>query len=128
MITFVKKLDISRVRGDTFGYLQRSFAGCISEVDAREAFEVGETAIQRAIYGDDDCSITIRRVGDYAAQYHAVPLAAVAAKTRTMPDKFINKKGNDITHAFRDYLRPLLGSNLPVVHRLHAMPVAKRLS
>jgi ATP-dependent phosphofructokinase / diphosphate-dependent phosphofructokinase len=30
------KLGISRVRGDTFGYLQRSFLGCVSDVDARD--------------------------------------------------------------------------------------------
>jgi len=31
------KLAIKRVRGDTFGYLQRSFVGCVSEVDRCEA-------------------------------------------------------------------------------------------
>ena len=31
------ELGIKRVRGDTFGYLQRSFAGCASDVDRREA-------------------------------------------------------------------------------------------
>jgi len=31
------------VRADTFGYLQRSFAGLASEVDAREAREVGRS-------------------------------------------------------------------------------------
>ena len=36
------KLGIKRVRGDTFGYLQRSFVGCISPVDRSEAREVGE--------------------------------------------------------------------------------------
>ena len=39
------KLKIKRVRGDTFGYLQRSFIGCVSDVDQREACEVGEKAV-----------------------------------------------------------------------------------
>ena len=43
------KLGIKRVRGDTFGYLQRSFVGCVSEVDQREAREVGEKAVQYAL-------------------------------------------------------------------------------
>jgi 6-phosphofructokinase len=43
------KLGIKRVRGDTFGYLQRSFAGCVSDVDQREAREVGEKAVQYAL-------------------------------------------------------------------------------
>jgi 6-phosphofructokinase len=46
------KLKIKRVRGDTFGYLQRSFVGCVSDVDQREAREVGEKAVQYAFWGD----------------------------------------------------------------------------
>ena len=45
------KLGIKRVRGDTFGYLQRSFVGCVSKVDQREAREVGEKAVQYALRG-----------------------------------------------------------------------------
>ena len=48
------KLGIKRVRGDTFGYLQRSFAGCVSDVDQREAREVGEKAVQFALWGERD--------------------------------------------------------------------------
>src|SRR5690606_15294264 len=43
-----KGTGISRIRGDTLGYLQRSFLGCLSDVDAREAREVGEKAVQYA--------------------------------------------------------------------------------
>jgi len=32
-----EKLGFKRVRADTFGYLQRSFVGCVSDVDQREA-------------------------------------------------------------------------------------------
>src|SRR5262249_2610364 len=38
-----------RVRADTFGYLQRSFAGLASEVDAEEAREVGRVAARTAL-------------------------------------------------------------------------------
>ena len=74
------KLGIKRVRGDTFGYLQRSFIGCVSDVDAREAREVGEKAVQYAMWGDRDGSVAIRRSGDYAVDYVLQPLEAVAAK------------------------------------------------
>ena len=56
------KLDIKRVRGDTFGYLQRSFAGCASDVDRKEAREVGEFAVKQAIWGAGDGSVAIRRI------------------------------------------------------------------
>ena len=53
------KLKIKRVRGDTFGYLQRSFIGCVSDVDQREAREVGEKAVQFAMWGNCDGSVAV---------------------------------------------------------------------
>ncbi len=122
------KLGVSRVRGDTFGYLQRSFVGCVSDVDQREAREVGERAVQYAISGETDGSVVIDRVGYYSADYRLVPLEAVAGKTRTMPDDFISASGTDVTDAFRLYLRPLLGRAMPDAYRLRKTPVAKALN
>jgi ATP-dependent phosphofructokinase / diphosphate-dependent phosphofructokinase len=119
------KLGIKRVRGDTFGYLQRSFVGCVSEVDRHEAREVGERAVQFALRGEGNGSVAIKRVGDYAVDYQKVPLESVAAKTRTMEDHFIVEAGNDVTPAFRDYLRPLLGADMPTFARLRRVAVAK---
>ena len=121
------KLKIKRVRGDTFGYLQRSFLGCVSEVDQREAREVGAKAMQFAMWGQASGSVAIRRVGQYAVDYVLQPLEAVAAKTRVMEDAFIAAAGNDVTDAFRDYLRPLLGAELPVAVRLRGAPVPRVL-
>jgi 6-phosphofructokinase 1 len=123
------KLGIKRVRGDTFGYLQRSFIGCTSDVDQREAREVGEKAVQFAMWGVDgegrDGSVAIQRTGFYSVDYALLPLAAVAGKTRTMEDHFISDSGTDVTDAFRLYLRPLLGSGMPDAFRLRAAPVAR---
>jgi 6-phosphofructokinase 1 len=122
-----EKLGISRVRSDTFGYIQRCFLGCASDVDQREAREVGEKAVQFALATNCDGSVTIHRVGDYAVEYKMTPLADLAGKTKHMPDDFINAAGNHVTSAFKDYLRPLLGSNLPSATRLRAPKVAKIL-
>ncbi len=122
------KLGLKRVRGDTFGYLQRSFIGCVSDVDAREAREVGEKAVQFAMWGDCDGSVTIKRTGFYSADYELMPLTDVAGKTRVMEDEFISSGGTDVTDAFRMYLRPLLGSGMPDAYRLRPAPVAKVLN
>ena len=119
------KLKIKRVRGDTFGYLQRSFIGCVSDVDQREAREVGEKAVQYAMWGSQDGSVAIRRTGFYSVDYALLPLADVAGKTRVMEDAFIAASGTDITDAFRMYLRPLLGSGMPDAFRLRPSPVKK---
>ena len=123
-----KKLNIKRVRADTFGYLQRSFFGCVSDVDQHEAREVGEKAAQYAIWHNLDGSITIQRTGDYSVDYRLVPLQEVAGKTRHMPDEFINAAGNNVTDAFRYYCRPLLGSGLQSAQRLRAPRVSKILA
>ncbi len=125
--TIKAQLKIKRVRGDTLGYLQRSFLGCISDVDQREAREVGEKAVQYALWGDRNGSVAIQRTGFYSVDYSLLPLAAVAGKTRTMEDEFISASGTDVTDAFRMYLRPLLGSGLPDAFRLRPNPVPKVL-
>ena len=122
-----EKLNIKRVRSDTFGYLQRSFMGCVSDVDQREAREVGERAAHYAIWHNLDGSISIQRTGFYSVNYRLENLADVARKARHMPDEFINAGGNGVTDEFKYYLRPLIGSGFSDAHRLRAPKVAKLL-
>jgi 6-phosphofructokinase 1 len=121
------KTDISRVRADTFGYLQRSFPDCISEVDAREARKVGQMAVREAMKGDTDGSIAIKREKGtkYKVRFERVPLKKVARDTQHMPGKFINKKGNDVTKAFIEYAAPIVGK-LPKMGRVKGYPVKKK--
>jgi len=117
------KTDIKRVRADTFGYLQRSFLGCVSERDRHEAREVGERAVQYSVWDDVDGSVAIDRVGDYAVRHKLIDLEEVAAKTKIMPDEFI-QGDNYVTTAFRNYARPLAGE-LEHLARIMAVPVGK---
>ncbi len=114
-------LGIKRVRCDTFGYLQRSFLGVISDVDASEARDVGETAVHFAVQQGINGSVAIRRTGDYSVDYFATPLDSVAAATKALPAAFL-KDGCDIDEAFKNYCRPLMGP-LPAFDRLIAPPL-----
>jgi len=107
-----------RIRADTFGYLQRSFAGCVSTVDAEEARQVGRKAAEAALLGNLDGSIAIQRVSDepYKVEYKLIALDDVAAKTRTLDPRYI-VNNCDIDESFRQYLAPLVG-RLPVVESL----------
>ena len=110
------RCGIKRVRADTFGYLQRSFPGIASAVDAREAREVGEAVFRAALGGRHTCgSVAIRRRtgARYGVTYAVVPLRQVARNTRHLPAAFINRAGNDVTEAFLAYARPIVGA-LPV--------------
>lgn len=119
-----EKTGISRVRADTFGYLQRSFPGIVSEVDAVEAEKVARVAVKTAVKKYGSASIAIKREGGkkYRVVYESVPLSAVAKETRHMPDEFIAQSANNITPAFLDYVKPLVGK-LPVMGRLKAIRV-----
>jgi len=104
-----------RVRADTLGYLQRSFPFS-SEVDAREARLVGREAVK---YSADaavtEGSIAMRRVagGEYKIETFLTPLSTVARETKHLDPSYI-VNGNDISDAFKAYVKPLVGA-LPVV-------------
>lgn len=113
-----EKLGIKRVRADTFGYLQRSFAGCVSDTDAKEARLAGRTAARLACTGNIDGSVALQRTHDdpYTVEFKRIELSDVAAKTRTLDPIYI-REGCDIDDSFKDYLRPIIGE-LPVCESL----------
>ena len=111
---------IKRVRADTFGYLQRSFPGIYSEVDAWEARLVGQMAVSYSLDADQDGSVALVRLPSttYTVVNKLVPLAQVAPDsapyTTVVPDEYINEAGNNVMNSFRDYVGPLVG-DLPKV-------------
>ncbi len=105
-----------RVRGDTFGYPQRCFPGYTSEVDVAEARMVGEVAVKSSAQaGTSGSSVAMRRTPGsvYKIETFLTPLASVARETRHLDHSFM-EGGNNITQAFIDYARPLVGT-LPIV-------------
>ena len=122
------KLQISRVRADTFGYLQRSFPGIVSAVDAKEARTVGSLAVKHAVASQYmSGSVAIRRKPGkkYQVYFELVPLQSVAKETRHMPAEFINDEGNNVTKAFIDYAAPIVGP-LPKIGRFKGAKVPKK--
>jgi 6-phosphofructokinase 1 len=100
-----------RVRADTFGYLQRSFPGFTSEIDAREARLVGQIAAHLVEEGTSEGgSVAMRRKEGpgYAIETFLTPLSTVARETKHMDPSFI-EGGNNITDAFKAYAAPLVG-------------------
>ncbi|MDH4189502.1 MAG: 6-phosphofructokinase [Betaproteobacteria bacterium] len=117
-----------RVRADTLGYLQRSFLGVVSAVDAAEARAVGREAVRAALSGKHDSgSIAIRRRPGkkYAVDYLVTPLDTVARVTRSIERAWINARGNDVEPQFLDYARPLVGK-LPIVGHLENRKIVGR--
>ena len=105
-------LSGARVRADTFGYLQRSFPGIISRVDAYEARYCGRMAVFYAAGASHTGSVALQRFGRgdrYRAETFVTTLASVAGDAKMMPPEFINDEGNNITSQFYEYVSPLVG-------------------
>ena len=103
---------VKRVRADTFGYLQRSFPGIASETDQQEAFFAGVAAVKAALAG----KLTKGTIGilreegrKYRVAFAARPITDAAKFTRSVPKEFIAKNGHDVTEAFIEYAKPLVG-------------------
>ena len=109
-----------RVRADTFGYLQRSFAGYASSVDQAEARLAGRKAVEYAMAGHASGSVAFKRLGNgdkYAIECFRAELKDVARETKSLPAEFVNAQGNGITEAFRTYALPLT-DKLPTIGKL----------
>ena len=116
-------LGIKRVRADTFGYLQRSFAGLQSSVDVDEARRCGNEAVKLSMEFDNG-SVAMKRTGsgdNYGVELFRTELASVAEHTKEMPDEWINDAGNGVTDAFIEYAMPLTGG-LPETEYLGNYP------
>jgi len=108
-----EKAKVKRVRADTFGYLQRSFPGVASEVDQREAYLAGVAAAKAALKGavpKGTIAIVREKGKKYRVAFVARPIAEAAKYTRSVPREYIAKNGHDVTAAFLDYARPIVGA------------------
>ena len=117
------KAGVKRVRADTFGYLQRSFPGTASKVDQREAFLAGQAAVRAALesvrvskdandskFPRKGTIAIVRENGKkYKVAFAPVPIANAAKFTRSVPKEYIAKNGHDVTPAFIEYAKPIVG-------------------
>ena len=107
-----QKADVKRVRADTFGYLQRSFPGVASKVDQKEGFLAGQAAVKAALKGElskGTIAIVRAKGKKYQVAFAPVPIQNAAKYTRSVPKEYIAKNGHDVTPAFIDYAKPIVG-------------------
>jgi 6-phosphofructokinase 1 len=83
------------------------------KLDFKEAYDAGKEAVRLALQGHSGVMVTIERTSKpkeaYSTRFGTVPLSEVANHERPMPDNYISKTGMDVTQAFLDYARPLVG-------------------
>ena len=118
-------------------YLQRSARHIASATDVKQAYAVGEAAVEMAISGKQALMPTIVReqAKPYRWKIGEAPLSEVANQEKKMPIHYITDDGFGITQDCRDYLQPLIegesfppfDNGLPRVAKLKNQLVEKKL-
>ncbi len=118
-------------------YLQRSARHIASLTDVKQAYDVGEAAVEFALKGHNAIMpcIVRGRGKRYSWSIGEAPLEQVANREKKMPRSFITKNGFGITAAAREYLEPLIqgeaypeyNRGLPQYVRLKNVPVPRKL-
>ena len=105
------------VRFDRPGSLARVTQTSVARVDAEEAHNIGALAARLA---DDECSgylVTVGREGAGERGYKSLEgtahLSQVEDAPRVLPADFIAEDGLDVSDAFTDWVKPLVGGALP---------------
>lgn len=111
----IQKLGI-KARSEKPGICGRASIALQSPVDREEAVLAGAEALRAAIRGESGVMVGFVREdtedGSYRMHTATVPIKEVMLYEKTMPDRYINKRGNDVTQEFIDWCRPLLGPEL----------------
>ena len=104
-----------KARSEKPGLIGRASIAWQSPVDREEAVACGREATRAVLEGDSGTMVGIERVSSepYEARLTRIPIERVMLDERTMPDEYINERGNGVTDAFRSWCRPLLGPALP---------------
>ena len=110
----VKELGV-KARSEKPGLAGRCSIHWRSPIDCWEAEEAGRAAVQAVLNGQTGVMPAFRRISDqpYQSETFLAPIREVMLTERTMPEEYINEAGNGVTEAYLQWLRPLMGEELP---------------
>ncbi|MEW4414159.1 diphosphate--fructose-6-phosphate 1-phosphotransferase [Clostridium sp. AN503] len=111
----IRKLGI-KARSEKPGICGRASIALQSPVDRAEAVLAGREALKAALNGESGVMAGFIREetgdGSYRIQVRMIPVSQVMMYERTVPDEYINERGNDVTDAFARWCKPLIGSEI----------------
>jgi len=117
-----------KARWNKLGTNQRSAMHFASLTDVNEAYMCGKAAVEYALQGVNGKMVTLVREDGptYKCTNGLVDLIDVANGEKKVPMEYINREGNGITDAMRDYVRPLVQGEAPVTIGEDGLPVYMR--
>jgi 6-phosphofructokinase 1 len=117
-----------KARFNKLGTNQRSAIHFASLTDVNEAYMCGQMAVKAALSGKNGKMITLIRKDKtgYKCITGLAGLRDVANGEKKVPAEYINDKGNHITEAMRNYVRPLVQGEAPITIGADGLPVFMR--
>lgn len=108
--TVTKELGL-KSRYEKPGLCERTSIRWRSEVDVREAEQVGRAAVDAVLAEKGGIMIGIERLSSspYRIRLIDIPVEQVMLYERRIPDNWINARGNGVTQELLDWCRPLVG-------------------
>lgn len=99
-----------KVRSIELNVLQRCASHTASLTDLNESFQLGCKAVEGAEQGKTMCMLTMHRTSQnpYCINIHFSSVDDIANQAKSIPREWINEKGDDVTEALLDYMRPLI--------------------
>lgn len=103
-----------KTRAVEFSTLQRCASHIVSRVDITEAFQAGGAAVKAAFEGETAKMVVLKRVSDdpYICGTDIYDVHKIANVERKVPREWINEAGDNVTGAFKSYIRPLIQAEL----------------
>jgi 6-phosphofructokinase 1 len=99
-----------KVRSIELNLPQRCAAHLASKTDIDESVGVGRSAVIASVEGKTGVMMTINRENceEYSVYYDSAEIFSIANGVKTVPSKFINNDGNNVTEECIKYLAPLI--------------------
>jgi len=120
-----------KCRTNRAGTAQRNAMHFASATDVREAYLVGQAAVEAAMKGIGGKMVTLVRQGDgeaYRCTTGLADLEEVANGEKPVPPEFIDPSGFGVTEAFRRYALPLIAGEAPIDMGPDGLPAYVRLA
>lgn len=99
-----------KTRGIELNILQRCASHIASETDLCESMKLGATAVSLYEKGKTGVMACHKRVSStpYELEYGCHAVSEIANQVKSVPENYINARGNDVTEEMMEYLRPLI--------------------
>lgn len=108
----IKRLGI-KARAEKPGLAGRASIALRSEVDIKEAIQVGIKAVEALEKGQSGYMVGLKRISNvpYQVDYPMIDLENFNLSEKTLEDRFINKEGNGINNEYIEWIKPLLNED-----------------